>query len=471
MRHIDLDKDYVERHKNLMNGMCEKQKRLYLGNLAIDLKYGGISAVATHFGVGRNRVSQGVKEVRNGEVYVKGDRNRAPGAGRPSIIVTHQKEMQKANLDEELGDILKVVDDVVRKATYGDSMTTRKWINGTVKSVAIEVEELTGKRYSHASIKRLIRRNGYSLQQNQKFEQVGEKHPLRDVQFRHIQEQQSEFLKAGDPVISIDTKAKEKIGDFIRSGREYRKIHDPRRVLDHDFAFTLRQVEKDNPLIPKALLDHKAIVIPYGVYCVNNNEGFVTLGIDSDTSEFAVNAIFSWWNTKGKKQFPHSKRILILTDGGGSNRSKGWLFKIALQQFADNTGLEVNVCHFAPGKSKWNPIEHMLWSQVSHTWGAKPLTSLEVIKEYVENTTTLTGLKVSCIIDYRIYMNEKEKAKARSENKPILGIDNSPEIQSMVLIERWGEEETDLRKWNYIIRPHISSEKWHNYGVVMPNAS
>lgn len=113
----------------------------------------------------------------------------------------------------------------------------------------------------------------------------------------------------------------------------------------------------------------------------------------------------------------------------------------------------------------------MLWSQVSHTWAAKPLTSLEVIKEYVENTTTLTGLKVSCIIDYRIYMNEKEKAKARSENKPILGIDNSPEIQSMVLIERWGEEETDLRKWNYIIRPHISSEKWHNYGVVMPNAS
>lgn len=197
MRHIDLDKDYVERHKNLMNGMCEKQKRLYLGNLAIDLKYGGISAVATHFGVGRNRVSQGVKEVRNGEVYVQGDRNRAPGAGRPSIIVTHQKDMQKANLDEELGDVLKVVDAVVRKATYGDPMTTRKWINGTVKSVAIEVEELTGKRYSHASIKRLIRRNGYSLQQNQKFEQVGEKHPLRDVQFRHIQEQQSEFLKAG----------------------------------------------------------------------------------------------------------------------------------------------------------------------------------------------------------------------------------------------------------------------------------
>ena len=471
MSRIVLSDEFVAKHKALMQGMCEKQKRLYLGTIASDFSYGGISAVAYHFQIDRKRIARGVKEVQSGVTYVYGDRNRAPGAGRPPITVTHANMVTQAGMDIELADILKVVDIIVEKSSYGDPMTNHKWINATVKSVADEVFNLTGRRYSHSSIKKIIRLNGYSLQKNQKFDQVGEKHPLRYEQYQHIQELQKEFLDAGDPVISIDTKAKEKLGDFIRPGKEYRKTHDPRRVLDHDFAFEYSEIEKDNPMIPKSMMNSRAIVIPYGVYCVNNNEGFVTLGIDSDTSEFAGKAITAWWENKGKIAFPHSKRVLILTDGGGSNRSRGWLFKISLQQVADDTNLEVHVCHYAPGKSKWNPIEHRLWSQVSHSWTAKPLKSLEVVKGYVEHTSTKTGLTVSCVIDYGTYMTEKEKAEAKKNNEPIQGIDNCAALQSAVVIEHWGEEGTALYQWNYIIRPHGDDQKWHDYGMELALAS
>ena len=471
MLRIVLSDEYVTRHVTMMSTMGERQKRLYLGSMALDLGYGGISAIAFYFAVNRKTVARGAKELNSGEKFTPGDRNRAPGAGRPSIAVTHAKAVKEAGMDTELEDIRKVVDIIVEKSSYGDPMTNHKWINATVKSVADEVFSLTGRKYSHSSIKKLIRLNGYSLQKNQKFDQVGKKHPLRDEQYQHIQELKKTFLDAGDPVISIDTKAKEKLGDFIRPGKEYRKTHDPRRVLDHDFAFKFNEIEPNNPLIPQSLMNHKAIVIPYGVYCVNNNEGFVTLGIDADTSEFAANAITAWWENKGKSEFPNSKRILILTDGGGSNRSSGWLFKIALQQFADDTDLDVYVCHYAPGKSKWNPIEHRLWSQVSHSWTAKTLSSLEVVKGYIEHTSTQTGLTVSCIIDYGTYMTEKEKNEAKKNNEPIQGIDNCVTLQSEVLIERWGKAGTALQQWNYSIRPHNSDQKWHDYGMKLPLAS
>lgn len=462
---LDLSEADIARHKSLYDGMSEKQQRIYLGTMAQSSgnKHGIVSAIARWFHVSRNRVVRGIREVRAGETYRIGDRNRAPGAGRKSIEVTHRMMMEKSGKAEEYGDLLQVIDNVVQKKAYGDPMTGRKWTRTTAETVAEEVLKLTGMKYCPSSIRKLIRTNGYSLQKNQKFDQVGKKHPLRNEQFEHIEEMKQEFLAAGDPVISIDTKAKEKLGEFINGGREYRKIHDPRRVFDHDFAFRYSEIEKDNPMIPLRMMDERAIVIPYGVYCLNTNQGFVTLGIDSDTSEFAGNAIKNWWEKQGKAAFPNSKRILILSDGGGSNRAKGFLFKIALQQLADDIDLEITTCHYPPGKSKWNAIEHRLWSQVSHSWNAKPLRNLSTVMEFIKSTTTKTGLTVDCLIDYGIYLTESEKRKARAKHEDFEGIDDKAGLQAKVRIEVWGRENTDLQKWNYTIRPHDFCQRWHNY--------
>ena len=194
----------------------------------------------------------------------------------------------------------------------------------TTRSIADEVFKKTRLRYSHTSIKNILRRLNYSLQKNQKYDQVGRAHPMRDMQFCHISAKKHEYISNGDPVISIDTKAKEKLGDFIRSGTEYRRKRDPKRVLDHDFAFSYREIyPKGNNDLSESMLKKKAVVIPYGIYCLNNNTGYTVIGVDHDTSEFAADAIALWWKNQGKSQFPDAKRILILADGGGRTVQEG----------------------------------------------------------------------------------------------------------------------------------------------------
>ena len=464
---VKLDQKYIDLRLPILNGMCEKQRRLYLGTLAAELPYGGITALSRAFGYSRGCIQRGLAEVKAGETYNFGERIRAVGGGRKKTSEIHKQaiECRKDISDEEkkrLADLPALIDSILQNSCYGDPMTARKWINTTIKSIAQEITQLTGQTYSHTSIKKIVRSLNYSLQKNQKFDQVGKKHPKRHEQYNHIQEMIDLFLLSGDPVISIDTKAKEKLGELIRQGREYRLAGDPRIVLDHDFAFLFKHLYEGVLGFPVELLSRKAIVVPYGVYCLNTKKAYVTLGVSSDTSEFAADSILNWWNAQGRADFFGKKRLLILSDGGGSNRVNGFLFKIALQQLADYTGLEIYVCHYPPGKSKWNPVEHALFSYISINWAAKPLTNLEVVQGYISHTTTEKGLVVDCTINYTIYMTEKEKEKARREGKPVKGIDNSIELEKDVLIERWSED-PDLQKWNYIIRSHAEEKKWVNY--------
>lgn len=451
-----------------MEGMVEKQRRLYLGSIAKLLGYGGISALSKAVKVSRSCIQRGVAEVKAGEVYHYGDRSRAVGGGRKGVAEKHREAVLESGLfsDEpipEVIDIMKLVDGIVRDSSYGDPMRDNAWINVTKKSVAEAVYEKTGQRYSHACIKKILRKLGYSLQKNQKYDQVGKAHPKRDAQFRHISAKKDEYLSAGDPVISIDTKAKEKLGDFLRPGFEYRKKHDPRRVLDHDFAFSYKEIYPDGcGEIPDSMLDRKAIFIPYGIYCLNNNSGYTVIGIDHDTSEFAADSIALWWEKQGASQFPSAKRILILADGGGSNRSRGWVWKIALQQLSDTLNMQVEMCHYPPGTSKYNPIERRMWSQVSHAWTAKPLTTLEVVLGYTVQTRTVTGLTVGCEINYRNYYTETDKKKAASDKRDYPGIINNESYQKDVLIQTVGDCEA-LRNWNYIITPHSLEKQWKLY--------
>lgn len=455
----------------ILKGMTEKQRRLYLASLAIALGYGGISALSRAIGVSRGCIQRGVSEVKSGEVYTYGDRSRAAGGGRKPIAEKHREAILKMGRfsDEEIPeviDIMNVVDKIVENASYGDPMHNNAWINATTRSIADAVFEKTGLRYSHTSIKNILRRLNYSLQKNQKYDQVGRAHPMRDAQFCHISAKKDEYVSNGDPVISIDTKAKEKLGDFIRPGIEYRRKRDPKRVLDHDFAFTYREIYPEgNNNLSEDMLKKKAVVIPYGIYCLNNNTGYTVIGVDHDTSEFAADSIALWWKKQGRAQFPNAKRILILADGGGSNRSRGWIWKTALQQLSDTLDLQIEMCHYPPGTSKFNPIERRMWSQVSHSWTAKPLRNLEIIQGYTAHTSTKTGLSVVCEINYKSYMTESDKKKAIAEGKKYTGIINDEIHQGDILIQNIGDSDA-MRKWNYIITPHSPERRWKDYRMI-----
>ena len=246
--------------------------------------------------------------------------------------------------------------------------------------------------------------------------QVGEPHPDRDAQFRFIEKTTNLFLSAGDPVISVDCKKKELLGNFKNNGSEYRKKGDPRKVLDHDFE--IKELGK---------------VAPYGVYVLNNNTGFINLTKCSDTSEFAVESIRAWWKYYGISNFPNSKKILINCDCGGSNGYRVRLWKEQLALLSEETGLEITVCHFPPGTSKWNKIEHRMFGYISNNWAGKPLISIETVVNYISNTKTTTGLKINCRVDERQYQK---------------GLKVSDECMKSIDLIPLGEFE----KWNYTVR-------------------
>lgn len=467
---IILEEDFAAEILCNLKGMTERARRLHLGRISLELGYGGQTALAKLTGCSRAMIIRGEVEVKAGEIYCCGDRNRRKGGGRPTIEVTHRREMEKlglvgAELDEAI-DICSVVRVIVEKVAYGDPMTNNQWINTTTKAIGEEVFKKTSRRYSHNSIKKIVRKIGFSLQKNQKYNQVGKQHPKRNDQFEHIEGRKNDYLRSGDPIISIDTKAKEKLGDFIRPGRECRMKGCPRRVLDHDFALRFDEIYPNgSELVPAELLKRKAIVIPNGVYCFNNNTAHVSVGISHDTSEFAADSIRNWWQERGKHQFPHAKRLLILADGGGSNRVKGWLWKIACQQLSDDLELEIEMCHYPPGCSKYDPIERRLWSQVTHAWAAKPLKNLEIICGYISHTNTETGLSVTCEICSKVYMTEEQKKDALNLGIPVIGITDSKLLSRHLIIEFIGEDD-DLKNWNYRLYPHPEDCRWHDYKML-----
>ena len=456
--------DIVEICKDL----TEKARRLFLGRCALSRGYGGIKQTAKEAKVSRSMVSRGVIEVKAGEVYREGDRSRRPGGGRKKAEETHRKNMEKeagsGSVPKEHFDLKKLVQSIVDSWTYGDPMSDRIYCKATLEKVRDEVMSKTNQYYSKTTIRKILRALNYKQMKNRKFNQAGKKHEKRHEQYDNIQNRIGDYIGSGDPVLSLDTKAKEKLGDFINAGLEWRRSKDPRRVLDHDFAFRYKEIYPNGcPLVPEEMMGSAAIAIPYGVYCVNNNQAYVSVGISSDTSEFAGDSVKAWWMEIGKEAFPNAKRILILADGGGSNRSRGSLFKIALQQLSDDIGLEIEVCHYAPGCSKYNPIEHRLWPHVTHAWEGKPLENLETIAGYVNQAKTKKGLTVKCEVNSRIYLTEKKKAEMIKIGKMPSGIINAKEMEKDLCCTYAAFDDESMRSWNYTIKPHPEHNRWVDY--------
>ena len=362
----------------------ERQRRLYLGSEAGVLGRGGIAAVARAAGVSELTVSAGVSELEAGAEPSPGRARRA-GGGR-----------KKA--EEKDPGLAAALEGLLDDSTRGDPVSPLRWTTKSAQSLA---GELTARGHSCGkdAVLRMLHGRGYSTQGNSMTIE-GRRHPDRDGQFRYIGGRAREFLAAGDPVVSVDAKKKEQVGQYAQQGREWRPKGDPVRVRDHDFP------DRGGP----------GKVTPYGVYDVGANAGFVNVGTDHDTAAFAVESLRRWWRAQGAGRYPGARRLLVTADAGGSNgyRTRAW--KAGLAGLAAETGLDITVCHFPPGTSKWNKIEHRLFCQITRNWRARPLASHQVILETIAATTTRTGLTVTAMLDDGIYPEKvKVSGKAMEE--------------------------------------------------------
>lgn len=365
----------------------ERQRRLVLAAEARSLGHGGISLVARASGVSRVTITAGVGELEAGQDPMPG-RARRPGAGRKPLAET----------DPGLRDAL---DALVEPVTRGDPMSRLRW---TAKSTRNLAEELgrEGHEVSHDSVGRLLREAGYSLQSNAKTVE-GRQHPDRDAQFRYINDRVTTHIADGDPVISVDAKKKELIGEYANKGRDWRPKGDPRRVDVHDFP------------------GPEGKAVPYGIYDLAADTGWVSVGCDGDTAAFAVETIRRWWHTVGTSAYPRAKRLLVTADAGGSNGYRLRLWKKELAALAVETGLTITVCHMPPGTSKWNKVEHRLFSHISMNWAGQPLTSHEVAVNLIAGTTTRTGLAVRAERDTGTYprgikISDKEMRQLKEQH-------------------------------------------------------
>lgn len=369
-----MDKSVENKINMMLPLLNEKQRRIYLASEAMAIGRGGIADVSRASGISRSVIHAGIKDITEGNTdSLSVDAPiRRKGAGRKPITVTQPG-------------ITEALERLVCDATFGDPENPLRWTTKSIRNLADELKA-EGYQIGYRKVGYLLEEMGYSLQMNQKMKQVGEQHPDRDEQFKHINEKAKAFGAANLPVISIDCKKKELVGSFKNVGSEYTPKKHPVEVLDHDFPL---------PGLGKAA--------PYGVYDISANEGYVSVGISADTAQFAVATIRSWWYSMGIKRYPTAKQLLITADGGGSNGSRNRLWKTEIQKLANETGLEISVCHFPPGTSKWNKIEHRMFSQISKNWRGKPLESLAVIVNLIAATTTRTGLAIQCQLDSSQY--------------------------------------------------------------------
>lgn len=395
-----------EKYARLLPFLNERESRLVLAADAVSMGRGGLSLVSSITGVSRVTLNAGVKELETlaGVDRLEKKRIRKPGGGR-------KKETEK---DKNLE---KAIEELVSPHTMGDPMGPLLWTSKSLRNIA---DELKNKNHhaSHRLVGNILRALGYSLQGNRKTDE-GSNHADRDAQFQFINALAQTFLESNCPVISVDCKKKELIGNFKNGGKEWTEKGKPTKVNVYDFV---------DKTLGKAS--------PYGVYDIANNEGWVSVGISRDTASFAVASIRSWWEEMGKAQFTKSKQILITADGGGSNSSRSRLWKMELQLLADETGMDISVCHFPPGTSKWNKIEHRLFSHISMNWRTKPLTSLQLILDLIAATKTTKGLKVKAKLDPKIY----EKGIKVSDE----------ELQKIKIIRNGFHGE-----WNYTISPNL----------------
>lgn len=349
----------------------ERIRRLWAASEARALGVGGITVVSRATGMSRTTVSAGVRELEGGPVLETGGRVRKPGGGRPRI-------------ETESPEVLVALERLVDPLTRGDPESPLRWTAKSTRRLASELRE-QGFKVSPQKVALLLKGLGYSLQANRKARE-GTSHPDRNAQFEHINRKVADFLRRGQPVISVDTKKKELVGDFKNNGREWHPAKEPERVRVHDFK---------DPELGKA--------VPYGIYDVGANEGWVNVGTDHDTPEFAVQSIRSWWFKMGSALYPDAEELLITADAGGSNGYRARAWKLHLAKLSAETGLKIVVRHFPPGTSKWNKIEHRMWSYISMNWRGRPLVSLEVIISLICGTTTSTGLRVRAELDEGSY--------------------------------------------------------------------
>ena len=336
---------------------------------ALSLGYGGVSRIRRASGLSRKAIAKGIREIADGNAAP--GRIRRLGAGRKNIVERDPK-------------LLVSLDRLIEPGTRGDPESPLRWICKSTRSLAAQ---LTRQKHpvSHEKVAQLLRDQNYSLQSNRKTEE-GADHPDRDAQFRHISGQVKRALATRMPVISVDTKKKELLGNYENGGQQWLPAKKPVKVNGHDFP---------SPDIPRAY--------PYGIYDLARNRGFVNVGTDHDTGAFAVASIRGWWRSEGRALYSLARALLVTADGGGSNGSRLRLWKLELQKLADETGLSISVCHFPPGTSKWNKVEHRLFSFISSNWRGEPLRDYETIVNLISRTTTAKGLQVTCRLDRRKY--------------------------------------------------------------------
>ena len=381
----------------------ERGRRLFAANEALSLGRGGVTSVSEATGIARSTINRGIVELKSGRNEIGGSIRRA-GAGR------------KRAVDRQPG-LLAALEAVVEDAIRGDPEAPLRWVSRSQRKIA-DLLRQQGFKVSQKLVGLLLREQNYSCQANRKTRE-GSSHPDRDAQFDHINASVKAAIAAGEPVISVDTKKKELVGDFKNGGRELRRKRDPEPVRVHDFE--IKGLGK---------------VAPYGVYDIAANEGWVNVGIDADTAAFAVESIRRWWQRLGQARYPGAQHLTITADCGGSNGARVRLWKRELQGFADQTGLAVTVAHLPPGCSKWNKIEHRLFAYISQNWRGKPLVSHQVIVQLIGATRTDTGLTVTCDIDANRYQK---------------GIKVSDVEMDALNIER----NAFHGDWNYTIRPKI----------------
>ena len=399
------EEEIKQRYVRIAGDLTERTRRLFAANEALSLGWGGISTVSRATGLSRQVISAGMRELQ-GEKRAEEGRVRRKGGGRKSNV---SKDPQ---LREDL-------ERLVEPVTRGDPDSPLRWTSKSVRKLAQELQGM-GHQVSHELVSELLHALGYSLQALRKTREGGE-HPDRHGQFEHLNAQAAAFLSAGEPVVSVDAKKRELVGDCKNPGREWHPQGQADEVRVYDFP-----------------LSGLGRATPSGVYDLGRNTGWVNVGIDHHTAAFAVESIRRWWNGVGRAHYPEAKRLLISADGGGSNGSRGRLWKWELQQLADETGLCITVCHLPPGTSTWNKIEHRLFAWISQNWRGKPLESYAVILQLIAATTTAAGLTVQCQLDTTSYPAGR---KISDEEMATLSI----------------QPDSFHGEWNYTILPRVAS--------------
>lgn len=395
------------RFECLQDSLTERSRRLFAGSEALTFGYGGIAAASRAIGLSHQTVRRGLQECQQIELGVapvlEPHRNRRPGGGRKKLTVKHPQ-------------LLPTLKELLESTTRGDPESLLLWTARSQRNLVAAMKE-KGYSLSKHTLAKLLQELGYSLQGNNKRLQ-GAQHPDRNAQFEHINETVRRQLEAGEPAVSVDTKKKELMGDYKNTGQELRPKGQPEAVNVHDFPD-----------------DKMGKAVPYGVYDLAENEAWVSVGISHDTAEFAVETIRTWYKQLGQSLYPNSSNLLIMADSGGSNGYRLRLWKVQLQALADHLRFPITVCHLPPGTSKWNKIEHRLFSFITQNWRGKPLVTHQVIVDLIAATTTRTGLKVYSRLDERIYATGQ-----RISDKQLAAVNLEPDA--------WHGE------WNYTIHPN-----------------